>query len=132
MSAQATQQSSQTNVNGTYQEESQDLVEDQIQPLSGTGEAGLAALNGWSYRHDWGNRRGQHVLNLNSNLFRAGQVIMVAIGEGAAGGPPAGKFVGASRYTLHNVAPQNGRVSIWINIEWSSNIRIYVDYLVVG
>lgn len=56
----------------------------------------------------------------------------VSIGEGAAGGPDAGKFLGAARYTLHNVAPRDGGVDIWVNIEWSSDIGIYVDYLVVN
>jgi hypothetical protein len=132
MSAQATLDTSEVSIIGIAEETTQDLVESNVKPLPGNPEgAALAAVNGFTYRHDWGNRRGQHVLNLNSSSFRAGQKVFVSIAEGAAGGPGAGMFVGAARYTVHNVAPQNGRVTIWINIEWSSNLRIYADYLVV-
>ncbi len=84
---------------------------------------------GYVYRHDWGNRNGQHILNLNWNLITANSLVFVAIGEGA---PGEGKFIGNARYTLHNVAPHNGRVTIWVNIEWSAPIRLYVDYLVIN
>lgn len=132
MSAQETLDTSELSVIGIAAESSKDLKESDVTPLPGNPEgAALAAVSGFSIRQDWGNRRGQHVLHLNSTLFRAGQKVFVSIAEGATGGPPAGKFIGSARYTVHNVAPQNGRVSIWINIEWSSNIRIYADYLVV-
>jgi hypothetical protein len=85
--------------------------------------------DGRTYRHDWGNRNGQWILNLNWGFINANSRVFVAIGEGAPGG---GKFIGSARYTLHNVAPANGRVSIWVNIEWSYPIRLYVDYLVVN
>jgi hypothetical protein len=56
----------------------------------------------------------------------------VAIGEGAPGGPDAGKFIGGAKYHLNNVAPRNGGVDIWVDIDWGSDIRLYVDYLVVN
>lgn len=84
---------------------------------------------GFTYRHDWGDRNGQHILNLNWGFVNPNSRVFVAIGEGAAGG---GKMIGNARYTLHNVAPGNGVVSIWVNIEWGSPIRLYVDYLVVN
>jgi hypothetical protein len=87
------------------------------------------AGNGFTTRFDWGDKNGQWILNLNWGAVTRNSRIFVAIGEGAPGG---GKFIGAARYTVHNVAPQDGRVSIWINIEWSSPIRLYVDYLVVN
>lgn len=91
--------------------------------LSGTG---------FSYRHNWGGRRGQWTLRLNWSAVTARSRIIVSIGEGAAGGPDAGKFLGSARYTLHNVAPRAGGVDIWVNIEWSSDILLYVDYMVVN
>lgn len=84
---------------------------------------------GFTYRHDWGDRNGQHILNLNWGAVTAESRVFVAIAEGAAGG---GKFIANARYTLHNVAPFNGGVGIWINIEWGSPIRLYVDYLVIN
>jgi len=91
--------------------------------LSGTG---------FSYRHNWGPRRGPWTLRLNLAGVTSRSRVLVSIGEGAAGGPNAGKFIGAARYTLHNVAPRAGGVDIWVNIEWGSNILLYADYLVVN
>lgn len=87
---------------------------------------------GFTYRHNWGLRRGQLTLRLNLGGVTPRSHVFVSIGEGAAGGPDAGKFIGAARYTLHNVAPRTGGVDIWVNIEWGSNIPLYVDYLVVN
>ena len=91
--------------------------------LSGTG---------FIYRHNWGARRGQWVLRLNWSAINPRSRVLVAIGEGAAGGPDAGKFIGSARYSVHNVAPRAGGVDIWVNVEWSSDILLYVDYLVVN
>ncbi|MEO5932331.1 MAG: hypothetical protein ABIQ08_02100 [Duganella sp.] len=54
----------------------------------------------------------------------------MAISEGAQGGPNAGKFIGAARYTVHNVAPRAGGVDILVDIDWNSPILLYVDYFV--
>jgi hypothetical protein len=87
---------------------------------------------GFTYRHNWGLRRGQWTLRLNWSDVSAQSHVFVSIAEGAAGGPDAGKFIGAARYTLHNVAPRAGGVDIWVNVEWSADIPLYVDYLVVN
>lgn len=91
--------------------------------LSGTG---------FTYRHDWGARRGQWVLRLNWDVVQPPSRVLVAIGEGVPGGPPAGKFIGAARYTLHNVASRWNGVDIWVDIEWSSDIPLYADYLIIN
>jgi hypothetical protein len=44
----------------------------------------------------------------------------VVIGEGAAGGPDAGTFIGNAKDILWNVAPRAGGVAIWINIDWGA------------
>ena len=87
---------------------------------------------GFTYRHDWGMRRGEWLLRLNWDAIQPGSQVFVAVGEGVPGGPPAGKFIGAARYTVHNVAPRFNGVDIWVNIEWSADISLYVDYLVVN
>ena len=97
---------------------------DSLEPaLTGTG---------FTYRHNWGRRRGPHTLRLNWAAIDRRSRVFVSIGEGAAGGPDNGKFIGSARYTLHNVAPRAGAVHIWVNIEWGSDILLYVDYLVVN
>lgn len=119
---------------GVAAEVTQDVKEEEVRELFKTSE-GITPQNltgnGFTYRHDWGDRNGQLKLNLNWGAVTANSRVFVAIAEGAAGGPTAGKFIGAARYTLYNVAPTNGAVNIWVNIEWSSPIRLYVDYLVV-
>ena len=87
---------------------------------------------GFGYRHDWGNYNGQWKLNLYWGAITPRSLVFVAIGEGAPGGPDGGKFIGGARYTLYNVAPGDGVVSIWVNIEWGSPIRLYVDYFVIN
>lgn len=96
------------------------------------GQQPALSGNGFSYRHNWGLRRGQWTLRLNWGDINPRSQVFVSIAEGASGGPNAGKFIGAARYTVHNVAPRAGGVDIWVNIEWSSDIALYVDYLVIN
>ncbi|MGI4843301.1 MAG: hypothetical protein ACRYF7_08285 [Janthinobacterium lividum] len=91
--------------------------------LSGTG---------FTYRHDWGARRGQWVLRLDWNVIQPPSRVLVAIGEGAPGGTAAGKFIGAARTTVHNVASRWNGVDIWVDIAWSSDISLYADYLIIN
>ncbi|QOY93024.1 hypothetical protein IM543_15705 [Massilia sp. UMI-21] len=90
------------------------------------------AGTGFTYRHDWGQRRGQWVLRLGWDAVTPRSQVFVAIGEGAPGGPDAGKLIGSARYTLHNVAPRAGGVDIWVDIESSADTPLYADYLIVN
>ena len=104
-----------------------------VRPLFGaaTPQPELSG-SGFTYRHDWGALHGQWVLQLAWGDINPRSQVFVSIGEGAAGGPDAGKFVGSARYTVHNVAPRAGGVDVWINIEWETDIPLYADYLVVN
>lgn len=119
---------------GVFATDQQDANEAAVNLLSHANGLESPALTGtgFSYRHDWGRRRGQWRLQLNLGGVNPRSRVFVAIGEGAAGGPDNGKFIGSARYTLHNVAPRAGGVDVWVNIEWGSDIPIYVDYLVVN
>jgi hypothetical protein len=104
-----------------------------VRPLMGaTSPEPALTGTGFSYRHNWGPRRGQVTLRLNWAAVNSRSRVLVSIGEGVAGGPDAGKFIGAARYTVHNVAPRAGGVDIWVNIEWSADILLYADYLVIN
>ena len=46
-------------------------------------------------------------------------------------GADGSRLVGAAKYTVHNVAPRNGAVTIWLTIDWGSPLRTVVDYLVI-
>ncbi|MFC5513106.1 hypothetical protein ACFPOU_18555 [Massilia jejuensis] len=104
-----------------------------LRPLPGADALQPAPAGaGITYRHDWGLRRGQWMLQLDWAEVDPRSQVFVAVGEGAAGGPDAGKLVGAARCTVHSVAPRAGGVDIWVNIEWDSAISLYADYLVMN
>ena len=104
-----------------------------VRSLAGAASSDPALSgSGFTYRHNWGARRGQWTLRLNLGGATARSRVMVSIGEGAAGGVDAGKFIGAARFTVHNVAPRAGGVDVWVNIEWGGDIPLYVDYLIVN
>jgi hypothetical protein len=116
-----------------FAESEQEAKQAAVRPLLGAASLQPALTGaGFTYRHNWGARRGQWTLRLNMAGVTALSRVFVSIGEGSAPGPDAGKFIGAARYTVHNVAPRAGGVDIWVNIEWSSDILLYVDYLVVN
>jgi hypothetical protein len=85
-----------------------------------------------SWRWDWGDKHGSWILKFNATFITPKTAVFVAIGEGAPGGPEAGKVLGSTTYTLLNVAPRNGGVNIQIKIDLDSNLRLYVDYLAVS
>jgi hypothetical protein len=117
----------------SYAEAAQEVLQAEVQPLFGSAspQPELSG-NGFTYRHDWGARRGQWKLQLNWGEVGPRSQVFVAIGEGAGAGTDDGKFIGGARYSLHNVAPRAGGVDIWVNIEWNSDISLFVDYLVVN
>ena len=82
---------------------------------------------GFTYRHDWGLRKGRWVLHLQDPAITGATRVFVSAGEGSGDG----KFIGAARYTVHNVAPGPGRVSIRVEIDWDTPISLLVDYLIV-
>jgi len=121
----------------TWMEARQDVAPGAVRRLRGPAASPLApqpelSETGFTYRHDWGARHGQWVLRLNWDVIQPPSKVFVAIGEGVPGGPNAGKFIGAARYTLHNVATRWNGVDIWVDIEWSSDISLYVDYLIIN
>ena len=120
-------------VRGPFSEDEQDAEPGAVHLLLGAAspEPELSGT-GFTYRHNWGARRGQWLLRLNWAAVNPRSRVLVAIGEGAAGGLNNGKFIGGARYSLYNVAPRAGGVDIWVNVQWSSNILLYVDYLVVN
>jgi len=116
-----------------FAEIDQDADLDAVESLNGSnGVEPALSGTGFTYRHNWGRRRGQWTLRLNWSAVNPRSRVLVAIGEGAPGGPGSGKFIGSARYTVHNVAPRNGGVDIRVNIEWGSDILLYADYLVIN
>jgi hypothetical protein len=63
------------------------------------------------------------VINLNTRIFVSATEFNRANGEA---------LVGSANYTVFNVAPYNGGVRVWVNINWSSDIPIRLDYLIIN
>ncbi|HWW71917.1 MAG TPA: hypothetical protein VN089_18405 [Duganella sp.] len=113
----------------------QEIDEAAVVPLAG-GAVQHQVLEGYgyTYRHNWGGRHGEVILSLNSPrlpLITPRSRIFVAVSEGVAGGPDAGKFIGAASFTVRNVAPRANGVDIWVSIAWPFDILLYADYFVV-
>jgi hypothetical protein len=103
--------------------ESADVDASQAAAANGAGAQDVSG-SGFTYRHNWGARNNQWKLRLNwPGVITANTRVFAAISEG---------HVGAARYTLHNVVPEDGAVTVWVNIEWSSPIQLFVDYLIIN
>lgn len=83
----------------------------------------LSLLNGFTYKVYWGRWHGQHVLSLYWGVVTPQSHVFVSISEGG---------IGAARFTVHNVVALSGRIDFWVNIEWDSDINLYVDFLVIN
>jgi hypothetical protein len=78
----------------------------------------------------WGARNGWWILTLNSANIGPNTRVFVSASEGPTGS--GGKFIGAARYLVYNVAPDTGHVSIRIHVDWPNPIGLVVDYLIVN
>jgi len=92
-------------------------------------EQGELTFPDWTYRQYWGFRNGQWLLTLTSSRILARTNVFVSCSEVDANIVP---FVGGARYTVHNVAPRAGSVTIRLNIEWPSPLRTQCSYLFVN
>jgi hypothetical protein len=84
--------------------------------------------NGFAARINWGPRLGLVVLTINGNFITNKTIVYVAAGEGTGGG---GKFMGDARYTVHNIAPDTGKVAVRFEISWPTPINLTADYLFI-
>lgn len=114
---------SQVDVSGQTGLTEYDTAEVDAGELSESVGAEAISGNGFTYRHNWGPRNNQWKLRLNSASINTNTRVFVSISEG---------HLGAARYTLHNVVPENGSVTIWTNIEWGSPIQLLADYLIIN
>ncbi len=90
------------------------------------GPGGLtgAALrySGWESRHGW------QTYDFNWSAIRANSHVFVSVSEVTNNGD---RFLGLAHYTVHNIAPHDGRVEFVLFIDWGSNVRVSTDILVI-
>src|SRR5689334_8561298 len=112
------------------------LKDEDVKVLFGSGSASGAASpkslagDGFTFRVDWGNKHGHWNLRLNSDAITKDSRVFCSASEFTGG--DQSDFIGGARYTVHNIAPQDGHVDIWLEIDWNSDLRVHVDYLVVN
>ena len=122
--------------NANFQTDTAQIDEKHVKLLSGQGtDTGTLAAEGHSltypdftYRHDWGNRKGSLKLTLTSSRIHWNSNVFVSISEHdgiqtvSQNGDPVYRgptpMMGGARYTVHNVAPRGGAVEIWVHIDW--------------
>lgn len=112
---------SSVNQNGFFNKKEANLV----LPKNGTTYGGIY---GYSFRKDWGSMMGLNQLTLNTCMVNKNSKVFVSISEVSSVGTP---FIGAAKYTLHNVAPDNCKVTIWVNVDWSTPLPLLANYLIV-
>ena len=121
-----------TTIHPSSDQETQDVKQKEVVQLFNNGGSGASAQNlagtGFSYRQDWGARHGDWKLTLNWGAITCNSKVFVSAHEVTG----ACAFVGAAKYTVHNIAPFNGGITVWIKVDWSSDIRVRLDYLVVN
>jgi hypothetical protein len=93
---------------------------------SGAQAARVPVRGIFGISQDWGLKRGTWVLVLETPSITRTSLVFASCSEG----PPGGKFVGAARFSIENVAPFDGGVKVRVNIDWPSPLALSVDYLV--
>ncbi len=118
-----------------YEQVVQEANEEQVQIMDADVQqlpAGTVSL-----RAGFGRRRGEFVGNLVNapqvSVVRPDWRVFAAAGEGIVDGDPtAGKFMGAAKFTVNNVVPENGNVRVWVTIAWDHPIVLFIDYLFIA
>ena len=95
----------------------------EAQVNSSLGAQYISPNNMHSYKHYWGQYNGTVKSTLFWPVVTASSRVFASCSEG---------FLGAARYTVHNVIPGNGYIQLWTDIQWGSRISLYCDYLVIN
>lgn len=95
----------------------------EAQVNSSIGVQYISPNNMHSYKHYWGQYNGTVKSTLYWSVVTTSSRVFASCSEG---------FLGAARYTVHNVIPGNGYVQLWTDIQWGAPISLYCDYLVIN
>lgn len=72
---------------------------------------------------NWGRKHGEWYLWLDWDVVRASSRVLVSATEGV---------VGSARFQVQNVNPYSNGVVIRVNIDWGSDLPLFVSYLVLN
>jgi hypothetical protein len=68
-------------------------------------------------------------INIPDARIRSTSVVLAAISE-YVNNPRQDRFIGAAKMGVYNIAPYNGGVSIWIEVNWNSALPVCIDLIV--
>ncbi|WP_159466687.1 hypothetical protein [Dyadobacter sp. 3J3] len=70
-------------------------------------------------------------LNINVPIIHAGSTVLISLSEFSdVSKPAASRFIGSARFAIYNIAPREGGVQIWAEVNWPNPINIYFSILV--
>lgn len=92
------------------------------------GAPSVAAGNVTVFHHIWQRPlKGQIIADGTLSWITSATDVVVSISQVDPQGSP---FVGSARFTVHNVAPYNGGIKVWVNIEWDEQLSVRFTYYV--
>jgi hypothetical protein len=102
----------------------------QVVALQGQRNGVAARLSGASYTGFalW-RTNGQVRLQINDPGITADSRVFAAVSEYATDAR-VNRFIGSAQMSISNIAPANGSVQLWLNVNWGSPLNIRVDYFV--
>lgn len=88
----------------------------------------------FTYRHNWGLKKGWWTLTLNGP-FNARWNVFVSASElddqVTTTDPVQDPMMGSARFAVYNVVPRNGSVQVRVHIDWPDPIWLQLSYLVI-
>ncbi len=69
-------------------------------------------------------------LNISNNSISANSKVFVAISEYSSN-PRTTRFIGAAKMGIYNIAPYNGGVRVWAEVNWFQPINVCLDLLIL-
>lgn len=70
-------------------------------------------------------------LNINIPIVHAGSTVLLSPSEYSnVNSPAVSRFVGSARFAIFNIAPREGGVQIWAEVNWPNPLNIYFSILV--
>ena len=85
------------------------------------------------YQHDCSGRYyGNRIINLEWDDIREESIVFASASEYEADTRNGYQrsFIGSAKYTIHNIAPYDGGVKLWLEIHWDSPLPVRLNFLV--
>lgn len=128
---QGIQHKNSSSIDGPINEAAQVVDYSKIEAIARMKAISIQSLlsKGFCYRHDWGDLCGRWKLTLNWTAITPRSKVLAAFVEN---NDERSNFAGTAKYTVQQITPADGSVTILVNLKKNTPTRLYVDYLVCG